>query len=363
MAEPTTLALEATRRLRSAPGYLALSQGERTRLDRDLRRIESALADDPYARGLEDELPMPPGLLPPGSRPPPSQAAPPPSAPAPPPPSPVGAIGRQAADAVAAIDFPAFVAGLVQGVFQAVVDATIQQVRAYADLVASISKSVDDFTRDNVSPNQARDELVRKHGQDLVLIVPPPGQPGDARVAPRPGRVGSSPGWLAEYGLAGEELNDELVEGTLLTRVRGRVGEERMQTLATMVLMGMSRVVVNDGAVRARLSFHAAAREQTTAEAIQAAQGAQVGLAGRSMSSGASTSMMVTTASANAQADASIRADLMGEVRLSFRTETFNLDNFANTAAIQLINRHARWQAPAPAATTPATTTPEGSDT
>jgi hypothetical protein len=73
--------------------------------------------------------------------------------------------------------------------------------------------------------------------------------------------------------------------------------------------------------------------------------------------------MMVSTVKANAQADASIKADLMGEVRIAFRSETFPLERFADSAAIQLINRHARWQkdasgAPAPAGSAPAPATP-----
>ena len=55
---------------------------------------------------------------------------------------------------------------------------------------------------------------------------------------------------------------------------------------------------------------------------------------------------MVSTAKANAQADASIKADLMGEVNINFRSETFPLERFADSAAVQLLSRHARWQAP-----------------
>jgi len=48
----------------------------------------------------------------------------------------------------------------------------------------------------------------------------------------------------------------------------------------------------------------------------------------------------------------------MGEVRISFRSETFPLDRFADSQAIQLLNRHAKWkgaaEATAPAAAAPA---------
>jgi hypothetical protein len=46
---------------------------------------------------------------------------------------------------LAAVDFPTFVADLVGGTFHAVVNASIEQMRAYAELVKSASKSVDSF--------------------------------------------------------------------------------------------------------------------------------------------------------------------------------------------------------------------------
>ena len=40
----------------------------------------------------------------------------------------------------------------------------------------------------------------------------------------------------------------------------------------------------------------------------------------------------------------------MGEVAIRFRSETFNLERFADSQAIELINRHSRLQRPATAA-------------
>jgi hypothetical protein len=68
------------------------------------------------------------------------------------------------------------------------------------------------------------------------------------------------------------------------------------------------------------------------------------GMAIATRDGGNATQMMVSTVKANAQADAAIKADLMGEVRISFRSETFPLERFADSAALQLINRHARWK-------------------
>lgn len=354
------IALAAARALRGSEGYRRLDPRERAELDGHIAALEHALAPDPYApRALATPAdllgPMGGGSV--GSAP--REAA----APVPPPPAPVpsklSSIAGQTADVLEAVNFSGFVAGLVQGTFQAIVDATLEQVREYAKLVRDLSRTVDEFTRENVSSDQVREQLARRHPRDLVVVLPAAGKAGSPRLAPQGGAEGSSPEWLTELGLEGAELTDELCEGELLEVSRRRAGEDRMQHLATMLLMGLQRIVVNDGDVRARLQFHATARERTIADV--GTQQLSEGIAGRS---GGGAAMMVSTLRANAQADASLRADLMGEVRISFRTETFALERFADSQALQLIQRHAKTaappaaSAPAPAATAPARTPP-----
>jgi hypothetical protein len=238
------------------------------------------------------------------------------------------------------VNFPGFVASLLTGTFQAIVDASAQQVREYAKLVASITQSLEEFSDQNVTPNQARDHLAQQYPNDLMVQFPAPGTAGQPRLLPRPDREGESPAWLEKFKLGGEELTQELTEGPLLEAGRHRVGEDRLQTLATMVLMGINRVVVNEGDVRAKLQFHATATDSQNADLqVQSAS-----IAGRNVNADVNTQMMVSTLKVNAQADASIKADLMGEVRISFRSETFPLERFADSAAIQLLNKHARWR-------------------
>ena len=69
---------------------------------------------------------------------------------------------EQFGELVKKVDFPKFVGGLIQNVFQAIVDSSIQQMRAYGELLANVAKTVDDFARDNISENNARDWLSQK---------------------------------------------------------------------------------------------------------------------------------------------------------------------------------------------------------
>ena len=63
-------------------------------------------------------------------------------------------------DLLATVDFPLFVSGLINGVFGAIVNASIQQMEAYAELMAQVASSVSDFAADKITGSMARAELV-----------------------------------------------------------------------------------------------------------------------------------------------------------------------------------------------------------
>ncbi|MCA9700200.1 MAG: hypothetical protein KC431_21930, partial [Myxococcales bacterium] len=194
---------------------------------------------------------------------------------------------------------------------------------------------------------------VERHPQDLVLQLPAPGSGGNPKVAPR--REGSTPEWLGEYGLEGESLTPELVEGPLLQAGRRLHGEQRMQTLATLVLMGINRIVIDDGQLKAKLQFHARAREQVSAQVSAQGGGKQASIAGRQGGGSSAVTTMVSTVDVNTQSEVSIKTELVGEVSVRFRTETFDINRFADSDAIALINRHAAVRQTARAGTAPAT--------
>src|SRR6516225_8548912 len=76
---------------------------------------------------------------------------------------------QQFGELVKKVDFPKFVSGLIQNVFQAIVDSSIQQMRAYGDLLANVAKTVDQFAQDNISENNARDFLAQKYPDKLGI--------------------------------------------------------------------------------------------------------------------------------------------------------------------------------------------------
>ena len=255
------------------------------------------------------------------------------------------------------IDFPGFVAGLVHGTFDAIVDASIRQMESYSSLVSAVAKTVDQFTEENVSPNQARDWLAQRYPGEVRVALPTPEQPSPALV---PTAEGLTPAWLADYGLEGEELTTELMEQQVLPQVRTHVGAERQQLLATMVLLGMNRVAVRDGSITAKVMFRATANDAATVSYATGSDPQSVANWGErgSLTYSNSASTMVSTLGVNAQSDTSLRADLFGEVKLNFVSETLPLERLADAAKVSLVQRHSavsKTAAPAAPAAPPAT--------
>src|SRR6185436_4999385 len=65
-------------------------------------------------------------------------------------------VARITRETLNAIAFPTFVADLIKGTFQAIVNASIQQMEAYGNLLSNVAKTVDQFMADNVSDNKDR---------------------------------------------------------------------------------------------------------------------------------------------------------------------------------------------------------------
>jgi hypothetical protein len=103
------------------------------------------------------------------------------------------------AELVRDVDFPAFVSALVHGVFQAIVSASIQQMDAYGDLLKDATKAIDAYARDDTDDDDDDDKVKKAR--------------------------------------------------------RRRVRANRQQLLATTVLMGINRIVVTDGVIKARVRF------------------------------------------------------------------------------------------------------------
>lgn len=321
-----------------------------------------ALADDPYAVGLADPL-DPLGVLNPQQQPPaqqPADAARPPEKWRP--------DERFQAEGVAAgvtqvgrmikeVDFPGFVSSLVKGTFNAVVDASIQQMKAYADLVQSVAMSLNDFRDQNVSDAQGRSHLVKKYPNVFKLGQDKKG--GEAVLPNEDFDLDDLPDFQKELGLQEpvEGLDDETI-AALIQASRDDLARGRQQLLATTIMMGINRIIITDGKINAKLRFDFAAHDTLTRTGTIEEQETEKLRMEWETGSGSRFSkgtfekpvpikVSTTTATTSAELEASGR--LTGEVSLNFRSETFPLQEMVNTDQMFKI-RQARGEQGPPAA-------------
>ena len=250
-----------------------------------------------------------------------------------------GRVGELARATLNAIDFPSFVSALIKSTFQAIVDATIQQLEAYAILLSEVAKTVDEYMQDNVTEDSARDYLVDRYPGVMYSDVSS-GTP--TLEVNRSDPTATLPSFFTDLGFDNvAQIDPVSVEEVIVPAARMTMAEQRHQTLATMVLLGLNRIVVDSGEINAKLQFTIDASETTglTFDTTQTSLGTMAGTSGSSTFSG--NGIMVNTTNINAQSDINLRADLTGEVRVVFRSDFLPLASFADSAAIQLINSHA----------------------
>jgi hypothetical protein len=300
-----------------------------------------------------------------------------------------------------AVNFPKFVSSLISGVFHSIVESSIEQMHAYGQLVADVAKTLNQFRDENVTDNQGRDYLVQQFPDTFKLDIDT-GDGGAAapRVRMRDGadedqalkKVNSLP---LEGGPI-TSLDDDSIEGKLVPAARTQLATSRQQLLATMVLMGINRIVVTDGRIAAKVLFDFQAKDNfkfqksatsfdygdqytytSAGEFDTQSQGAERSRSssgdsddrdasyyskGKYQNTAQPVLKLMTASQAKTDAALTTKASLSGSVEVNFKSETFPLEKMADSFQIGQIQNAAKPAqakpaaagAAAPAATTPA---------
>jgi hypothetical protein len=295
--------------------------------------------------------------------------------------------GQTFTDTIADVNFPAFVGGLIDGVFNSIVNTSIKQMEAYAEMVKNVSKSVDQYMKDNVSENNARDYLADKYPDHLQVDIS-----GDKpTLKPKEGYDDNNmPDFFADLGLKAPitSLDDDNVEEELVPAARRRIAMDRQQLLATMVMMGVNRLVVTNGTIEASCMFELdttdarrrAASRTTTADfgrtntSESGSEGGVSNSAKRDMkwdtdhyltsgtdtrshddhatwySKGAHTDTAkfnITTASSNSTEETiNLHAQLTGKVKVNFKSDYFPMEKMVDVLQINQIKEKTAAGAP-----------------
>lgn len=280
---------------------------------------------------------------------------------------------------VGAVDFPKFVGGLIQNVFQAIVDASIQQMEAYADLLKAVAQTVDQFAADNISMNNARDWLSQRFPDDLDIDTNGEDGPriavkGDDDAEAKARKISEE----LQLAKPVDDLSDPEQESRLVAAARLQMARSRQQMLSSMVMLGINRIVVTDGLINAKVVFNFRASDDAKRDAKASlydrdssynkntsVAGAHFGWGGAASANTNVQSHMTTVSSSvdeTSNSSQEMKAKLTGEVRVNFKSDYFPMEKLASPGMIASIQgnatpfdpntRSAQTSAPAPAAAT-----------
>jgi hypothetical protein len=265
------------------------------------------------------------------------------------------------------VDFPKFVGGLIKNVFQAIVESSIEQMRAYGELIANVAKTVDQFMSDNISPGAGRDYLASRFPDALEV--------GFSDEASAFAEDGDAPPLTARVNAKGvdpekhlTEISNELgisppitdisdpnAELRLVTAARLQMAKSRQQLLASMVMLGINRIVVTDGSINAKVIFSMRAQDRAKRdykaamsdvqserykEKTEMSYGAWFSPIDASASFEGEQEHVATVASSvdeTSESKAEVNAKLSGEVRVNFKSDYLPLDKMATPEMMSVI--------------------------
>jgi hypothetical protein len=257
---------------------------------------------------------------------------------------------RAAAGTIAAvrdsINFPVFVQSLITGVFQAILSSSVQQLGSIGEMLDGVSATADEF-QGTVGDAEVGPWLTGKFPSLFVA--------GEGGVTTRPEVDLSEQGPALQAGLGATEdevsgIDGDDLPGTLLPLARRKMARDKQSLLATMVQMGLQRIVVDEGRIHASMDLRVDAQSGSTEQRTQrddwrvnAAAAASGSFGPWSASASASTSVgQVKTDQQYTDEQIAVRAGLRSSVDLAFRTEQVPLDRMASEHARVRIDANAR---------------------
>jgi SAM-dependent methyltransferase len=338
-----------------APGYHSLQPQQRRALAQAMVRVSSIaaglIAEEAEAEAAVRPAPSTALLAGPAARPQPlarAQDAPPFGTSA-------DRIAGITQNVLNAVSFPRFVTDLINGVFKSMLDSSAQQMQMYVQLLNNVSASADGFANSQFSINGVR-QWVADHFPDQIEYDVPETEPGDdppdpeelANIKLRLKPNASMPGaeeLRTVLGLGPEESVDASNPEQLVPLARRQIAPHRPQRLATMVMLGMQRIVIDSGRINASMRFHIDTRSAATED-----RGSQFGMQNRVKAAGSfgvgawgasaeveNTISYVSTQRSQNTEEINTDLELNSSVELVFKTDYLPLERLAGGPQIERI--------------------------
>lgn len=266
------------------------------------------------------------------------------------------------------IGFVEFTTDLVKNVYGVIVEASMDQLRQFADLVKDVSKPLSEY-QNSIGLGTTNDPAAgstllancQRYAQDVLNFTLTSDTP------PKYKLDGSSNDQLKERrnaivaDLQEHDLTDQtpvvkiatllpepasgteiLLDDTGTTNLNKIIGlrlrksaEDNYNLLVTILKLGMQKIVVDRGLIATKLTFHVDASESTSKAASDVNIKSKSFNLGGSISGGfkkiggkigggySSTNLSVSVVNEKSSSVANMTADIVGEVRIEFRTDSF----------------------------------------
>jgi hypothetical protein len=229
---------------------------------------------------------------------------------------------------VDSVDFPKFVADLLKAVFDANLKVMKQQTDSYIKLMKEATKSTADFIK-KVKDDDTFARLAESRSEQYNVITE---------------RQADGSSKLALTNPEGEKVDPEDAEVKRhILEAKINMAKEHRAALREVLLMGVTRLVVERGEIEASVDFSIHANR--TSQAHHEDQNINVtnlsmeydsplgGLFGGPSGSFDMTNTNIQVNTSDKKATDDLSATLHGKVNIRFKTDYFKLDNFANMYA------------------------------
>lgn len=225
---------------------------------------------------------------------------------------------------VDSVDFPQFVGDLLKAVFNANLRVMKEQTDSYIKLMKEATKSTADFVK-NVKDDESFLKLAESKKEQYSVT--------SERQAD-----GSNKIVLANPDGDKVDPEDAAVKKDIL-EAKVMMAQEHRAALREVLLMGVTRLVVEKGEIEASVDFSVKAGRESKAHhddqninvtSLDASSEGGFGGLGSYSATFASTNTNIQVNTSDKKATDDLSATLHGKVNIKFKTDYFKLDNFAN---------------------------------
>lgn len=235
-------------------------------------------------------------------------------------------------DFVNTVDFPSFVRDLLKSVFDANMDVIKAQNDEFMKLMKAATTDLSKFIK-QVDDTTAFGHLAENNSDDFSMnFEDDPDNPGQQKAV------------LTDKSGEPVDLGDNQLKVKIMD-AKIELAKQHQASLKQLVAMGLNRIVVEDGEIEAGVLFDFKADRKVNkadkamnknSNSTGASGGYSRGLLGAILGgprigashSNRSTNLSVSSASSSAHDE--MKAKLSGKVRIKFKTDYANLDNFVN---------------------------------